>query len=70
MRLPGDVFQSFLNKEVELVTSYAFICTGIFKLNDSLVYDECKYVVENGNTKYYFNTEEIAGISVITEDDK
>lgn len=70
MRLPGDVFQNFLNKEVELVTSYAFICTGIFKLNDSLVYDECKYVVEDGNTKYYFNAEEIAGISIITEEDK
>ena len=70
MRLPEDVFQNFLNKKVELVTSYAFICTGMFKLNDSLVYDECRYVVEDGITKYYFNAEEIAGISVITEEDK
>lgn len=70
MKVPGDIFQNFLNKHVKLITGYGFVCTGTFKYNDSLVYDECKYIVEEGNTKYYFDSEDIAGISIITEEDK
>lgn len=64
------MLNNFLNKRVELITMDGFVCTGIFKLNDTIMYDECKYIVEDGITKYYFNEDDIATIGMLPEEDK